>query len=206
MKDRHDRLVLVAVRPQRPLGDAVGVVGEEHPSAPHRQVVDDLRGRPKRERGNQQPGGQHGDRRDRRPPHPPVDQVAQHQDRERLDRRRRGDERPRHGRATEPDAGKSPEQQCQERQVRLPEQVDVVDQHDDRERRHDQDERMTMPASERPGGQPDRQQHAGDPRYGGRRHHRQDHPGLAQRAEHPQHGRRRGRIHEREQPAALGRG
>ncbi len=30
VRQRHDRLVLVAVRPKRALGDAVGVVGEEH--------------------------------------------------------------------------------------------------------------------------------------------------------------------------------
>ena len=73
------------------------------------------------------------DRGDRRPPHPAVDEVAQCQDRKRLDRRRGRHEHPGRGLAPQPQASKGRQQQRQQRQVRLAQQIGVVDQGDDAE-------------------------------------------------------------------------
>ena len=200
MRQRHDRLVLVAVRPKRPLGDALRVVGEEHAAGPDLDVADGLRRRAERQRDDQQPGGQgrHGGRRG--PPHAAIDEVAQRQDRERLDRRAGGHQRPGPAVASLPQAVEGGQEQRQERQVRLAEHVRVVDQRDDAERGNHVEQRV---ASRRlaAGRQPDREDDRSEPGDRVGQGQQQDRAVLAHEADVAQQRRGRRRVHERKEPA-----
>ena len=144
-------------------------------------------------------------RRERRAPHPAVDEVAQGQDRERLDRRGRGHEHPGPRLPPDPQAGEGGQEERQERQVRLAQQVRVVDQRDDAERRGDEEDRVPSPEPA-PGRQPDREDDGPDQADRVRQDQHDRRPVLAQQAEETEHRRGRGGIHEREEPAGLGVG
>ena len=116
---RHERLVLVAEPALGALGDASRVVPQDHPHRPGSRVAVSPRDPAKRHRQDNHQQGQGHQQRGGRCPKSAVDQVADSQERERLDRRRQRDQpAPGHG-SPRPEAHQGPEHQGEQRHIRV---------------------------------------------------------------------------------------